>query len=127
MPTRCRVYSSDMRVRISKPTRYYHPNASVVCGEPQYAEDQRDVLVNPLIVFEVVSEGTAKFVGYRTIDSLQEYVQVWQDEHLIEHYRRLGEWQGSYTVMRGMEATLPLPSAGCELSLREIYYQVELP
>src|SRR6266496_3532087 len=55
---RCRVYPSDMRVRILKPTRFYYPDVSVVCGEPQYAEDQRDVLVNPRVVFEVLSEST---------------------------------------------------------------------
>jgi len=114
-----------------KPTRFYYPDASVVCGEPQYAEERRDVLVNPVIVFEILSESTValdrgrKFLAYQTIESLQEYVLVSQDEHLIEHYRR-DEGQWLYTVARGLEATLPLPAAGCELPLREIYYQVEL-
>jgi Uma2 family endonuclease len=131
LPRRCRVYTSDMRVRISKPTRFYYPDVSVVCGEPQYAEDQRDVLVNPLIVFEVLSESTAaldrgrKFLSYQAIESLQEYVLLSQDEILVEHFRR-DEGQWLYTVARGVDGTLPLPAAGCELSLREIYYQTDL-
>jgi Uma2 family endonuclease len=131
LPPRCRIYTSDMRVRIFKPRRYYYPDASVVCGEPQYAEDQRDVLVNPLIVFEILSESTAgldrgrKFLGYQTIESLQEYVLLSQDEILIEHFRR-DERQWVYTVAQGIDATLPLPAAECQLSLREIYYQTDL-
>ena len=132
MPSRCRVYTSDMRVRILKPTRYYYPDVSVVCGEAIYAEDQRDVLVNPIVVFEVLSESTMardygrKFLSYQAIDSLQEYVLVSQDEYLVEHYRRCDETQWVYTVTCGLDATLPLPAAGCELSLRKIYDQAKL-
>ena len=128
---RCRIYPSDMRVRILKPTRYYYPDVSVVCGEAQYAEDQRDVLINPLVVFEVLSESTMaldrgrKFLSYQAIDSLQEYVLVWQDEILVEHYHRDGS-QWLYTVARGSDATLDLPAANCDLPLREIYDQADL-
>jgi Uma2 family endonuclease len=128
----CEVYPSDMRVRISKANRYYYPDVSIVCGEAQFADNEFDNLLNPLIVFEVLSESTMsrdrgrKFLGYQTIDSLQDYVLVSLDEYLIEHFRRhQGEW--SYTVLQGIDGTLALPAAQCELSLRDIYYQVELP
>ena len=131
LPDRCRVYPSDMRVRIQRPTRYYYPDVSVVCGEAIYAEDQRDVLVNPIVIFEILSESTMaldrgrKFLSYQAIESLQEYVLVSQEEALIEHYRR-DDNQWLYSVARGLETTLPLPAAGCELSLREIYHQTDL-
>ena len=127
---RCEVYPNAMRVQITKPTRYYYPDVSVVCGKGEFADD--DNLLNPVIVFEVLAENTMardhgqKFHAYQTIDSLREYVLVWQDEYLVEHFRR-GRDQWVYTVTRGIDATLPLPAAGCELPLREIYYQVELP
>ena len=128
---RCEVYPSDMRVRISKPSRYYYPDVSVVCGEPQFADNEFDNLLNPLIVFEVLSESTMprdrgrKFLSYQAINSLQEYVLVSQDEYLVEHYRR-HEGQWLYTAEQGLNAALPLPSAGCEIPLREIYEQVKL-
>ena len=128
IPSRCRVYSSDLRVRIDNPMRFFYPDATVVCGEERFSGNN---LLNPLIVFEILSDSTEmvdrgrKFLAYQTIESLQEYVLVSQDEYLIEHFRRDGD-RWIYSVARGLEATLPLPSAGCELPLREIYYQVEL-
>ena len=128
---RCEVYPSDMRVRISKPSRYYYPDVSVVCGKAQFADNEFDNLLNPLIVFEVLSESTMardrgrKFLSYQAIDSLQEYVLVSQDEYLIEHFHR-SEDQWLYTVARGIDATLHLPAADCDLPLREIYDQVDL-
>src|SRR5947208_15955314 len=61
LPSRCRVYPSDMKVRILNPTRYYYPDVSVVCDAPQFADDERDVLLNPLVVIEVLSDRTAAF------------------------------------------------------------------
>ena len=52
-------------------------------------------------------------------------VLVWQDEYRIEHYRREGD-QWRYSMAEGLDATLSLPAANCELPLREIYRQVEL-
>jgi len=66
-----------------------------------------------------------KFFSYQNIESLQEYVLVWQDEYRIEHYRREGD-QWRYSMAEGLDATLSLPAANCELPLREIYRQVEL-
>ena len=128
---RCRVYPSDMRVRIFRPTRFFYPDVTVVCGESRFADDERDVLLNPLVIFEVLSESTLafdrgrKFFSYLSLESLQDYVLVWQDDCLVEHYRRDGD-QWLYAVARGLDSALPLPSAACELPLREIYYQVSL-
>jgi len=126
----CLVYPSDMKVRVLNPTRFFYPDVSVVCERPQFADDQRDVLLNPLIVIEVLSESTAKydrgrkFFSYQEIPSLQEYVLVWQDDVLVEHYRREADhWV--YTKSEGLDAALNLPSAGCEVPLREIYAQVD--
>jgi len=126
----CRFHPSDMKVRVWRPTRYFYPDATVVCGQSQFDDNERDVLLNPLIVFEVLSETTErydrgrKFNAYLTIESLQDYVLVWTDEYILEHYRRDGD-QWLYSKAEGLDATLPLPAANCQLPLREIYYQVE--
>jgi len=114
LPSGCRVLPSDMKVRILNPTRFYYPDVSVVCEKPRFADDETDVLLNPLIVFEVLSHSTAaddrgrKFLSYQAIDSLQEFVLVSQDLHLVEHFRRDGEhWV--YTAAQGRDARLTLP------------------
>ncbi len=61
LPSRFVVYPSDMRVRILRPTRFFYPDVTIVCGERRFADDERDVLLNPLVIFEVLSESTRGF------------------------------------------------------------------
>ena len=128
LPSSCRVLPSDMKVRILNPTRFYYPDVSVVCETPRFADDETDVLLNPLIVFEVLSDSNVtytKFRSYQTIDSIQELVFVTQDLYLVEHYRRDGEhW--IYTVVQGRDAHVTLPAVNCELPLADVYYQIEI-
>lgn len=132
LPPGCRVYPSDMKVRLFRPTRYFYPDVTVVCGPSQFDDSERDVLLNPLIVFEVLSDTTErydrgrKFNAYQTIESLQEYVLVSTDEYLVEHFRRDGD-QWRYSKAAGVDATLTLTAASCDVPLREIYYEVNLP
>jgi Uma2 family endonuclease len=131
LPPNCGVMPSDMKVRILHPTRFYYPDVTVICGNPVYADDETDILLNPRIVFEVLSKTTAgldrgrKFHSYQTIKSLQEYVLVSQDEYFIEHFRRdEGRWV--YTPVEGRDAQVELPAAGVALPLDEIYYRVDI-
>ena len=43
----CRVYSNDMRVRVSATGLYTYPDVVVVCGDPQFLDERRDTLLNP--------------------------------------------------------------------------------
>src|SRR6185436_7356382 len=120
VPSGCRVVPSDMKVRLLNPTRFYYPDVSIVCEKPRFADDATDVLLNPLIVFEVLSDSTAaydrgrKFLSYQGIASLQEFVLVSQDLYLVEHFRRDGEhW--IYTAAQGRDARVTLPAINCEL------------
>ena len=129
LPSRCHVHTSDMRLQIENPTKFFYPDVTVVCGDEKMSGE--DNLLNPLVIFEVLSGTTEhidrgrKFLAYQTVESLQEYVLVSQNEYLVEHFRRDGD-QWVYAALRGVDATLPLASAGCDLPLREIYYQLEL-
>jgi Uma2 family endonuclease len=49
----CRVFTSDMRIKIAGRSRYVYPDASVVCEQPIFEDNKRDTLLNPLVVIEV--------------------------------------------------------------------------
>jgi len=123
----CRVYPSDLKVRVPNSKRFFYPDVSVVCGEIRFADDERDVILNPILVVEVLSESTAaydrgkKFLSYQQIDSLQEYLLITQDEVIAEHYVRQNNDTWLYTKAVGLEATLTLPSIECEVTLSDIY------
>ena len=128
--TPCEVFGSDMRVKVTASRLYTYPDASIVCGEPQFEDQVVDTLLNPKVIFEVLSESTEaydrgkKFDHYRQIPSLREYVLVSQTEPLVERYDRQPDGTWRLTVVRGLDAELPLESVPCRLSLAEIYFKV---
>jgi Uma2 family endonuclease len=82
----CENYSNDMRVFVPETGLYTYPDLVVVCGEPQFQDDVFDTLLNPVLLVEVLSDSTEsydrgkKFQHYRSIESLQEYILVSQNE-----------------------------------------------
>lgn len=128
----CRVYQGDIRVDLPRINTYVYPDVSVVCGPSQLADNRRDILLNPTVVIEVLSPSTAnfdrggKFLRYRTLDSLQEYVLIAQDEYRIERYVRQPDNQWLFAEAVGLEASIDLPSISCRLALTDVYEQVTL-
>ena len=123
----CRVYPGDLKVRAPKPRFFFYPDVSVVCGETKFHDEHKDVVLNPAVIFEVLSEGTAtfdrgqKFLGYQQLDTLAEYIMVSQDGVLVEHYVRQESGSWIYTKLSGLDASLVLPSIECQLELSFIY------
>jgi Uma2 family endonuclease len=125
--TPCKVYPSDLKVRVPSSKRFFYPDVSVVCDEVQFADDARDVVLNPALVVEVLSDSTAafdrgkKFQSYQQIESLQEYLLVSQDEYVVEHYLRQGDDHWLYTKVSGLEEAIILPTLECRLALSAVY------
>jgi len=128
----CEVFGSDMRVRVSH-RMYVYPDVTVVCGNPMLADDRRDILVNPTVLFVVLSPSTqtydraVKSQRYRTIESLREYVVVAQDQVLVEHYVRQNDNTWNLQDLTSLDQELKLASIGASLTLRRIYDRIEFP
>jgi Uma2 family endonuclease len=127
-----RPLMSDLRVEVERTGLFTYPDVSVLCGEPRFHDSKNDTLLNPTVLFEVLSQSTEAydrgktFHHYRQIESLQVYVLVSQDLPLVESYRRQGEnWV--LTEFRGLEATLRIEELGVAIPLREIYDRIEFP
>jgi Uma2 family endonuclease len=126
----CRVYPNDMRIDLREQGLFAYPDVVVVCGEPELADERRDNLRNPMVIVEVLSKSTEsydrglKFMKYRRIESLQEYLLVSQHSALIEHYVRQpnGDWLMSEAL--GLDVVIHLLSIGCDLRLVEAYDKV---
>ena len=127
----CRALPADLRVRVPSGS-YVYPDLVVLCGTPEFSDEQPDTLTNPDVLIEVISPSTAandrgrKQRDYLQIPSLQEYWIVEQDEAVITQIVRVGDaWQIQY--VRGLEAELTSAHLELALSLAEVYAQVELP
>jgi Uma2 family endonuclease len=128
----CLVMAIDVRVRVSPGKVFTYPDIVALCGEPQSADDQKDTLLNPTLIIEVLSPSTEahdrgfKFAKYRELESLREYVLVSQKEARVEKFVRQagGLWMLSESV--GLEAVCRFESVDCEVRLADIYENVRL-
>ena len=129
----CTAFTSDMRVRVSATGMYTYPDVTVVCGKPQLADTHADTLLNPVVIFEVLSPSTEgydrglKFQSYRTLASLRDYILVDQSSVRIEHYTRGEADTWTLRDCQSLEDDLVIDSLGVTLALRRIYDGVEPP
>ncbi len=126
----CSVRSSDMRVQIDD-ERYVYPELSVVCGDPQFADDNQVSLLNPTIVVEVTSpksltrDHVDKVAYYGAVPSIQGYLILDQQRVFAEWYTRADDgWHlRQYTDLAD---ETPLEALDCRLSLAAVYRGVAL-
>jgi len=127
----CELYASDMRVRIGKNSICF-PDVVVVNGEPLFADDKSEVLLNPTVVIEIFSSiskssyHTQKLEGFLAIPKIKECLLVNENEMRIEHYARQNAKQWIYRIYNEREDVITLESINCKLSLAEVYAQVKL-
>jgi Uma2 family endonuclease len=137
----CDLFTKDTKVRSGPLPRsrtqtkglFSYPDLVVVCGVAKYLDDYRDVLTNPVVIVEVLSDSTEKF-DYRQkflryqqyLPSLVDYVLVSQEEPAIEIYHRpsprSSRWE--YTATSELKSRIAIPSLKCTLRLAEVYYRV---
>lgn len=128
----CKSYQSDLRVYIPKTGLYTYPDVLVVCGKPQLLPDAYlDTLTNPILIVEVLSPSTAdydkgaKFDHYRTIETLQEYILVWQDKKRVARYTKRDDGSWILNDFIGDEAEIILTSVESRLTMEDIYEKVD--
>lgn len=129
----CEALSPNMKVRTSTASLFSYPDLTIVCGEPLFHDMKKDVLVNPQVIFEVLSPSTAeydrttKFQKYRMgNETLTDYILVSQDKPFVEHFFRQADGKWLYQSYGSIDDFLKIETVDCELSLREIYDRVEL-
>lgn len=122
------------QLRKSRKGLFSYPDIVVICAEPQYLDHHQDVLVNPQVIIEVLSASTegfdrgAKFLRYRkALPSLTDYILVWQELPLIEHFIRQADDNWLARLIEGLDASLHIASLDCTLKLSEIYRLVNFP
>lgn len=126
---RCRVFTSDMkiRIRLGEQYRFYYPDASVVCHSNPPGDSFQD---EPVVIIEVLSQATRradtgeKQEAYLTIPSLKTYVLIEQDAPIVVAWRRT---ESGFTreVHDDLAAVMPLSEIVTDLRLGEIYAGVE--
>ena len=130
----CTYHSADVKVRVKAGDLWTYPDLSVLCGQPKYDASARpSSLLNPQVIFEVLSPSTAsfdrgeKFERYKLIESLTDYVLVASETMRVEHYVRQDGGAWLYREYHDGGDFLKLASVEAELPLAEIYERVTFP
>ena len=129
----CKVYSTEMRVRVAETGLYTYPDVIALCGKPDVIRDKGHTLLNPQLIVEVLSPGTAyfdrteKFRRYQHIPSFNEYVLISQDAFHVEHRQRQPGASGVWETFRYFQLgdRLYFPSLEATLELSDIYHKVD--
>jgi Uma2 family endonuclease len=128
----CVVASSDLKVRVLSSGMTTYPDVTVICGPAERDPKSRDVVLNPSLVVEVLSDSTEdwdrgeKLESYKTIPSISACVIVSHRQRRVEVVRRGvdGTWT---TEVAGPGQTLALDPLTCTLSVDEVYRNVAIP
>lgn len=140
--TPCRTLSKDTKVQsgwLPRPRRmmkglFSYPDVVVVCGTPRTHEEYKDILLNPTVIIEVLSESTElfdrteKFRRYCTyLETLVDYLLVAQDQPIIDGYHKTDAGRWEWSSVEGLESEITLTSINCRLQLADVYDRVEFP
>lgn len=110
---------------------FTYPDVVVTCGKGAFADDEPDTLLNPLVIFEVLSDATEaydrgkKFEHYQNIDSPFTYALVARKAPRIERYvKHEGGRAWIYTEAHETEAMFRIEAIAGELKLEDVYAKV---
>ena len=128
----CKAVSNKMRLRVSKTGLYTYPDLFVICGKMEVSERDRNSVVNPTVIIEILSPSTEvydcgkKFAQYRSSPSFGEYLLISQDRVHAEHHKRQPDGGWLLHETSDGETIIFLESVGVRFKLSEAYSGVEL-
>ena len=128
----CDVFGSDFRVHIPSNTLYTYPDALIVCGKAELLDEEFDTVLNPVVLVEILSPSTEsynrgkKFMLYRSIETLQEYILINSTSIKVEHFIKQtnGSWHSK--EYNSLSDTFLIESISYRFPLHELYDGVEL-
>jgi len=120
-----RIYSEGVKSQITSERDYTYPDV-MVTNDPRDLEE-RYIKKYPSVIFEVMSKNSRiedsadKFIRYKNIESLQNYILVDSEKIFVEVRIKLenGEWEAS-TYLQSDER-FSIPALGVELELSAVY------
>jgi Uma2 family endonuclease len=126
----CSVLPSDILVQLLECDKFVYPDITIVCGKVELGERRFgvDVLLNPTVIIEVLSESTElydrsdKFRCYKTLPSVQQYVLVDSNKISVDSYERTPD---NFWLLKSEEdEEKEIRIGDCNILLKDIYRKV---
>lgn len=126
-----RTFYADQRLYIPDRNLHTYPDVMVAEKPLQLQIGRKDTVINPCLVAEVLSKSTQnydrgeKFVAYRTIASLKEYLLIDQYSAHVEHYVKTAAHQWLFSEYDDPTTMLSFSTFEFELQISDLYENVE--
>jgi Uma2 family endonuclease len=124
------IYIGDVRLWIPRYRQYTYPDVMVIQGEPIYTGTNTTTVMNPLLIVEVLSKSTKnydqgdKFLYYRSIPELREYILIDQSQYHVMQYVKTAEGQWLFTEFEAEDSVLSLQSVDFKIAFNDLYERV---
>ncbi|MDZ7879966.1 MAG: Uma2 family endonuclease [Saprospiraceae bacterium] len=126
------VFSSDQKIYFPSLDEGVYADALAVCERPIYWDNEKLLLINPIVVVEVLSKSTqkydriGKFDKYKTLESIREYVLIRQDKHYAEVWYQQEQGLWKETIVEDLFGQLKLNSVNISIPMENIYENVDI-
>ena len=126
----CEVFPSHLKVHVKTESAFVYPDLTIICNGPQFYENRKDIITNPVIIIEVLSPDTRgfdrsdKFALYRAIPSLKEYLLIDSTKVHLEKFvkKSFNEWVLS--EYKSFTDKIEIATINFETKLAEFYRNV---
>jgi Uma2 family endonuclease len=128
----CTPLTSDMRTKAHGKSIYYYPDVVVVCDAPEFEDSNDDILLNPKVVIEVLSDSTesydrgTKARNYREIPSVQEVILISPNRVDIEQYSKSESGTWILKSQSDINGEVELASLSIRIPIANLYRKVNL-
>jgi len=128
----CRPFGSDLRIHIPENTLFTYPDITIICGDMISSDIDEDTIVQPVVIIEILSPSTRrydrgeKFILYRDIPALKEYILIDTTSVRIEAFRINSQGHWELEDYKSMDGTLRISSVDVSLPLADIYEGTKL-
>ena len=128
--TGCRAFVEAIRLRVS-PTKYRYPDVMALCESPVSDGNKPPALLNPAVIFEVLSDSTEetdkgkKIEEYFQLPSVTDYLLLAQERVHVMHWSKQNGGQWNSNEYTELSASILLESVNITLALAEIYDTIE--
>ena len=129
----CNVYPGDLRIAVISRNSFFYPDATIICGEPEFDDDNiKDTVKNPVVIFEILSASTEdydigkKLFFYIQIESLQQYIIIDSRNIHVRITTKMENGTWKFSELTDKNETFVINSVNLEVSLADVYDGVKL-
>lgn len=122
-----RIVQENVKIQVSSDRDYTYPDVAITSDQRDLDAQNNYFIRFPKVIFEVISktsrteDSVDKFIRYKNIEPLQNYILVDSEKELIEVRIKLknGDWESETYLPSNIR--FPVPALDIELTFDEVY------